>query len=127
MGGGHRPHPFFWIFLLALVLGALAALTAGSRSPSWSLESNTVYRVEVGTVVGGLIYLLAIGGWLAWQGRTFKRVGIPGGPEVEAPSDALNATATQFGDFKKQAEERFSALETATKDLNERVEKLEAG
>lgn len=128
--GKRSPHPFFWAFLSVVVVGVLGASLAADDKPVWALRSGWVYRAEVGLALAAAVYLLVVAGWLAWNGRTFRRIELPGGTAVEAPpldqaANGVDEVAKEFDDYRTKNDELVKRLDTALGKLNERVERLE--
>jgi hypothetical protein len=124
------PHPFFWAFLTVVVAGVLGASLAADDEPVWALHSAWVYRAEVGLALAAAVYVLVIAGWLAWSGRTFRRLELPGGTAFEAPpldqaANGVDEVAREFDDYRAQNDELVKRLGSALDKLNERVERLE--
>jgi hypothetical protein len=114
-----RPHPFLWVYALALALGALAAALAPGRAPAVALHWNPIYRLEIGAVVVAAVYLVGVGGWMAWHGRAFRRLELPGGAAIERDAEELDAAATHFDTFTESTVERLDALQDAVERLSE--------
>jgi hypothetical protein len=128
--GKRSPHPFFWAFVTVAVVGLLGASLAADHEPSWALRSGWVYRAEVGLAVAGAVYVLALAGWLAWSGRTFRRLELPGGTALEAPpldqaANGVDEVAREFDAYRAKNDELVKRLGGALDKLNERVERLE--
>jgi hypothetical protein len=122
-----RPHRFFWATLAAIAAGALAAVAAGSASPTITFDSNIVYRALVGLVVGGIVYIAVVALWNAWHGRALP-IGLPGGGSVDpkgTPLDAvppqLESVADDIDAYEKKTDRRFEQLEEAIAELDERT------
>ena len=124
------PHSFFWAFLAVVVVAVLGASLAADEEPAWALRSGWVYRAEVGLALAGAVYVLLVAGWLAWSGRTFRRIELPGGPAIEAPpldqaASGVDEVAKEFDDYRVKNDELVKRLGSALDKLNERVERLE--
>jgi len=130
--GKRNPHPFFWAFLTVAVVAVLGSSLAADDEPAWALRSGWVYRAEVGIALAAAVYLLVVAGWLAWNGRTFRRIELPGGSAIEAPplnqaANGVDEVAKEFDDYRTKNDELVRRLESALDKLNERVERLEGG
>lgn len=128
--GKRSPHSFFWAFLAVVVVAVLGASLAADDEPVWALRSGWVYRAEVGLALAAAVYLLVVAGWLAWNGRTFRRIELPGGSAIEAPpldqaASGVDDVASEFDDYRKKNDELVRRLDSALDKLNERVERLE--
>jgi len=121
------PHPFAWILAAALVLAIVAAALAPDRAPAVALYWNPIYRAEIALVVLALAYLLAVAGWMAFNGQAFRRIELPGGTVLERDASELDAAATEFDGFQESVAERLDAMEVSLEDLIERVSRIEAG
>jgi hypothetical protein len=122
-----RPHPFAWVLLGALALGIVAAALAPDRAPAVALYWNPIYRVEIALVVLALAYLLAVAGWMAWNGEAFRRIELPGGAVLERSAADLDSAATDFDEVLNSAAERLDALEASLADVLDRLDRLEGG
>jgi hypothetical protein len=120
-----RPHPFFAAYLLALAVGVAAAVIAPGRAPAISLYWEPLYRAQVGALVMALVYVLAVGGWMAWNGRAFRRLEVVGAA-IERDAEALDAAANEIGAFTDGATARLDALEEAVERLSARVDERDA-
>jgi hypothetical protein len=121
----HRPHPFFAAYLLALAVGGATAAIAPSRAPAISLYWEPLYRGQVGVLAMALVYVLAVGGWMAWNGKAFRRLEVAGAA-VERDAEALDAAASEIGAFTQGATARLDALEEAVEQLSARVDERDA-
>lgn len=121
-----RPHPFFYAFLVALVLGFVASLFAGSAAPAYALHSNIVYRAEIGGVVLALGYAVSIIGWLAWHGRALR---VELGPATIDPADAtgVDRAASGFEDFRDDVYDQINDLSSVVDALRKDLEGLGNG
>jgi hypothetical protein len=120
-----RPHPFAWILVAALVLAIVAAALAPSRAPAIALYWNPIYRAEIAIVIIALAYLLAVAGWMAWNGEAFRRIELPGGAALERDTQQLDALATSLDEYQEQLAARLDAVEAGLEDIIDRVEALE--
>jgi len=122
-----RPHPFALLLAVASVLALVAAIAAPDRAPAVALYWNPIYRAEIGLVVLALVYLLAVAGWMAWNGEAFRRIELPGGAAIERDFSELDAAASHFDLFTETTGERLDEMEWSLDKLLARVERLEAG
>jgi hypothetical protein len=118
-------HPFFWLLVAGLVPAVLAAAAVQSRNPTYALNSDFVYRAEVGTATYVLFYALALLLWLGYQGRSVN-IQVPGGAGVSTPDPGLNDAADAFEEFQKSTQARLDAHDDALEDLDRRVRIVEA-
>jgi hypothetical protein len=102
-------------------LGLAAAYLAGDAAPSYALDSNLVYRAEVGGIALVVAYLVGVAGWLAWRGRTFR---VELGPLTADPSDStgVDEAASGFEDFRDDVYEQIEDLRTAVDNLRTAIE-----
>ena len=123
-----QAHPLFWV-LLAPVLPALAAAcSVDGGSPTYALESEWVYRLEVALAFYFGLLLVCLTLRLAYFGHTFRRVELPGGPAIEMPDLAgLAAAARGFSQFRHDTEEALAHHEEAIGVLDHRLAALEDG
>lgn len=122
-----RANRFFWPVLLALAPAAAAALGAERREPGYALNSVWVYRLQVALAFFVGTYLLIVTLWLAYQGRSFGKVGVPGGPELDVPDPDLERAAEGFDEFVDEAKGRLDRHDDSLEDLDDRVRRLEGG
>ena len=73
-----------------------------------------------------LAYLLAVAGWMAWNGQAFRRIELPGGAALERDTQELDAAATGFGEFQASTIDRLDVIEATIEQLNARVDDIEA-
>jgi hypothetical protein len=111
-------------------VGVLGSALAADDEPVWALRSGLVYRAEVGLALAAAVYLFVVAGWLAWNGRTFRRIELPGGTAIEAPpldqaANGVDEVAKDFDDYRVKNDELVKRLGSALDKLNERVERLE--
>jgi hypothetical protein len=114
--------PLFWVMLVPVLPALVAAHFAGGGSPTYALESDWVYRLEVALAFyfGLFIFFLTL--YLAYYGHTFKRMELPGGPAVETPDPAtLDSAAEGFEEFKDETEAVLAQHEEALDDLDDRL------
>jgi len=119
------PHPFFWAVSTAVVVGAVAAATAGSASPAFALRSNLVHRIEIGLVPGLVLYAIGLVLWRAWQGEALSRVAGPGGTSVSSAGEPvdrqLDTAADNLQAFQTKTDQRLALLEDAVLELDSRT------
>jgi hypothetical protein len=120
-----RAHPFFWLLIASLVPAVASALAVRSLRPGYALNSEFVYRVEVGLATYVCFYALVLLLWLGYQGRSVN-IHLPGGAGVSSPDPGLNAAADAFEEFQKSATARLDAHDDALEDLDRRVTVVEA-
>lgn len=102
-----RPHPFAWTLLAAVLLAGGAAALAPARAPAVAL------------------YVLAVAGWMAFNGQAFRRIELPGGAALERDATELDGAAAGFGEFRDTIALRLEEIDGAIEDLIERVDGLE--
>jgi hypothetical protein len=120
-----RAHPFFWLLVASLVPAVVSAVAVRSLRPAYALNSEFVYRAEVGLATYVCFYALALLLWLGYQGRSVN-IQLPGGGGVSSPDPGLNDAADAFEDFQKSATARLDAHDDALEDLDRRTSALEA-
>lgn len=120
-----RPHPFFFLVLALLGAGAVIGALAGERAPSFALYSELIYRMEVAAAVLAAGYALGVMLWLAWHGRTLRRVELPIIGALETPEAELDAAATGVRDLAEQTSAALDAHDEAIAELDARVRDLE--
>lgn len=113
--------------MAALVLALVAAALAPDRAPAFALYWNPIYRAEIALAVLALSYLLAVVGWMAWNGQAFRRIELPGGTVIERDTEELDAAAMSLNEYKTSLDARLAAVESALEDLIERVDRIEDG
>lgn len=126
LGWSSRADPFFWLVVLALVPAVVVASLMDAERPSWALRSAAVHRLEVGLAVflGGYVVALALAN--AFRGRTFGRLGLPGGAEFDPRDPALQEASEGAAEFESEARGGLRDLTEAVSLMNDRVSKLEA-
>ena len=122
-----RPHPFLWLFLVALAVAVVAAVLAPGRAPAFALYWNPIYRAEIALVVLAIAYLLAVAGWMAFNGQAFRRIELPGGTALERDTSELDAAATDFAGFQASVTGQLDSVEAAIARLNDRMDRAEGG
>jgi hypothetical protein len=129
--GKRRPHPYFLVYVIALVAGVFAALKTSPTAEAWSLGSPFVNRCEVGIAVGAVVYITLTGGWLAWKGRYLPNLSLPGSggagasQSVDDGAEAVDGAATDFNEFRKDVDRRFKGIENALGNVINRLEVVE--
>jgi hypothetical protein len=114
-------HPFFWLLVAGLVPAVVGALAVHPpRSPGYALNSDLIYRAEVGTATYVLFYALVLLLWLGYQGRSVN-IQLPGGGGVSTPDPGLSDAADAFEEFQKSTKARLDAHDDALEDLDRRV------
>jgi hypothetical protein len=120
-----KPHPFFYLSAGIAVLGLVAALLAASHAPSFALKSVLVYRLEIGAAVIVAGYGLSVMLWLAWHGRTLRRVELPGIGALEAPVADLDAAARDVAALAQSAADRLDGHDADIAELDARLADVE--
>jgi len=132
-GGGGRgsrgPDPFFWAYLAAVAVAIVAAIATPVKRPGYALNSAGVYRAEIGLIFLFLAYLIILGGFLAYQGRSIGTVKLADVLQTDLPDptvqDTLEDAKDAVDEFDETAIQRQDALEEGLEDLLERVARLE--
>ena len=119
-----------WLFLvvLALLLGGVAAaiwVADAGRAPGYALDSNLVYRIEVGAVLVGFAYGILVTLLLAWRGETFTKFNV--GPAGAAAGDNFESAADDLDILRDEVQQLSEEVSSALLALTERLERLEAG
>jgi hypothetical protein len=122
-----RPHGFLWLLAGAFVLAVGAAVLAPDRAPAFALYWNPIYRAEIALVVLAISYLLAVAGWMAFNGQAFRRIELPGGTALERDTSELDAAATDFAGFQASVTGQLDLVEEAIARLNDRLDRAEGG
>jgi hypothetical protein len=110
---------------VGLLPAAIAAASAEGREPGYALNSLWVYRLQVGVAFFVGVYLVVITLWLAYQGRSFGKIGVPGGPELDVPDPNLEQAAEGFDEFVEDATTRLGHHDDSLEDLDDRLRRLE--
>lgn len=131
-------HVFFWLVLVSLVPAAVVGCAVEGRSPTWSLKTVAIYRIEVGLAVYLALYFVALVVCNAYKGQAVGRIHGPGfGMTPKDPDDPLAEASAGAEDFQETTRKNFEdfnqaleALSGAVGDvesrkLGERVVKLE--
>ena len=113
-------HPFFWLVVTGLAPAAVAAAAVPARSPVYALNSDFIYRAEVGSVTYVLFYTLVLLLWLGYQGRSVT-IQLPGGGGVSGPDPGLSDAADAFEEFQRSTKARLDAHDDALEDLDRRL------
>jgi hypothetical protein len=112
------PSLLFPLTLVATVAAAAAGATADPNwAPGYALDSNVVYRFEVGLAVLAALYVVALAVWLAWYGKGFFKLAVgpasaeaPGAEHIEGAASDLEALREDFEEFRREAKEALSTL-----------------
>jgi hypothetical protein len=108
----------------SLVPAVASAAAVHSLRPGYALNSEFVYRAEVGLAIYVCFYALVLLLWLGYQGRSVN-IQLPGGGGVSSPDPGLNDAADAFEEFQKSAAARLDAHDDALEDLDRRVTVVE--
>lgn len=120
-----RPSVLLGFVGLAVLAGIYGFCAAGHNRPGFALDSNLIYRSEVGIAFLAVLYIVGVALWLAWYGKGFFEINIagsglkaPGADEVEEAGDDVSEMATlvdevrmEVGKGLKELDERVKALE----------------
>lgn len=121
------PKALFFVCLLLLVPAMLAGSAADSEPPAVALNSEWVYRAEVGLLIYGLEYLLLLVLWLAYFGKSFGRLSLPSGAGVDVPGGGdLTAAAQQTDTIASEMRASFSKQNEINRALLKRLNDDEA-
>ena len=120
-----------WLFfmVLALFLGGLAAaiwVADSGRTPGYALDSNLIYRIEIGAVLVGFAYAILVTLRLAWRGEMFTKFSV--GPAGAEAGDSFESAADDLDILRDRGAatlRRWSRRRCVA--LAERLERLEAG
>ncbi len=74
-----------------------------------------------------IVYLLAVIGWMAWNGQALRRIELPGGAALERDTEELDSAAAGFDGFSQSVVERLDALDAAMISVNDRIDRIEGG
>ncbi|HEY0343941.1 MAG TPA: hypothetical protein VGC59_04815 [Solirubrobacteraceae bacterium] len=118
-------HPLFWLLVAGLIPATVGAVAVHPRSPGYALNSDFIYRAEVGTATYVLFYALVLLLWLGYQGRSVN-IQLPGGGGVSTPDPGLSDAADAFEEFQKSTKARLDAHDDALEDLDRRVSAADA-
>jgi hypothetical protein len=117
-GNSRRPALLFWIVLFAVAGGASAFATAHDHAPSYALNSNLIYRMEVGLAALAVLYVVGIALWLAWHGKGFFELSVagagikaPGAEDVEEAAGDIEEGGEAFREWRENAEANFEELD----------------
>ena len=102
--------------LAAVLAGAAAAYRADDdKAPGFALQSNLVYRLQIGLATLAALYVIALVLWLAWHGKGFFKLpgGLeaPGGNEIEDAADDLDDMRVRVDEFQSEAVESLEELD----------------
>jgi hypothetical protein len=75
-------------------------------------------------VVLAISYLLAIAGWMAWNGQAFRRIELPGGAALERDTTELDAAALDLDGYLESTSVRLDAVEATLDEMIDRLERL---
>jgi hypothetical protein len=114
-------NPLFWGVLGGMSLGVLAGVLVHGRAPAAALNSELVFRIEVGLIVALVTYWAVGALWLAWHQTLFRRLGFgTAGAEPPERQEAVEQRDEKVEEFMEKTAE---TLENHT----ERLEVLEEG
>ena len=124
-GPRRKPSLLFYLAGLAVVAGGIAAACAsGDKDPGFALQSNLVYRLEIGLATLAVLYVVALILWLAWHGKGFFKLpgGIeaPGGEEIESAANDLDAMRVDLDEFRSEAESSLIDLDARLQAIEDR-------
>jgi hypothetical protein len=119
-----------WLFLtvLALLVGGIAAaiwVADSGRTPGYALDSNLIYRIEIGAVLVGFAYAILVTLRLAWRGETFTKFSV--GPAGAEAGDSFESAAEDLDLLRADVETLTDEVASALIALTERLDRLEAG
>lgn len=108
---------------IALAVGLLAAVpTAGP--PAVALNSEVVFRIEVGAIVFAVLYGLVVAIRLAFWGKTFTKLGTTGA-EIPDVSE-LRKSVKEYAGLENALDQISAQIVAITENLDTRVSRLEA-
>src|SRR5262245_9101627 len=115
--------PLVWLVGAILAAGIAAGLLiADARSPSYALQSEFVYRLEIGAVVVGMLLFALATLRLASYGRTFTAFGAgPVTTGAEDPASAMDAAVVEVARLGDEVQATAAELNARS----ERVASLE--
>jgi hypothetical protein len=108
-------------FAAALASGILAAASSPDITPSYALNSGTLYRIEVAAAVTVMLYVVALIGRLAWYGQAPQRFELAGASMDLAPAQAAGEAASELDAFRSETTEHLQQLDTSVEDLYTRL------
>ena len=119
-----------WLFfiVLALFLGGIAAaiwVADSGRTPGYALDSNLIYRIEIGAVLVGFAYAILVTLRLAWRGEMFTKFSV--GPAGAEAGDSFESAADDLDILRDEVQQLSEVVSSALVALDERLERLEAG
>jgi hypothetical protein len=113
-----------WLVIGIFVVGAaVGVFVADRRSPSYALDSELIYRLEIGAVVAGALLFVLTTIRLASYGRTYTSFGA--GPVTTAAGDPASAVNAAVLDVEEIGV-KVDGLAAEAADLAARVAALEA-
>ena len=114
--------------VLTLFLGGIAAaiwVADSGRTPGYALDSNLIYRIEIGAVLVGFAYAILVTLRLAWRGETFTKFSV--GPAGAEAGDSFESAADDLDILRVEVQQLSAEVSSALVALTERLERLEAG
>jgi hypothetical protein len=122
----HNPALLFWIVLPAVLGGVAAFATAHDQAPSYALDSNLIYRMEVGLATLAVLYVVGVALWLAWHGKGFFELSVagagikaPGAEDVEEAAGDIEEGSEAFREWREQAEANFEELDRRLQEVED--------
>jgi hypothetical protein len=122
----HNPALLFWIVLPAVLGGIAAFSTAHDQAPSYALDSNLIYRMEIGLATLAVLYVVGVALWLAWHGKGFFELSVAGAgikaagaEDVEEAAGEIEESDEAFQEWREQAEETFE-------EMDQRLQQIES-
>jgi hypothetical protein len=130
MSGGkdktHNPALLFWVVLPAFLGGLAAFATAHDQAPSYALNSNLVYRMEIGLATLAVLYVVGVALWLAWHGKGFFELSVagagikaPGAEDVEEAAGDIEEGGEAFREWREQAEATFEEVDQRLQQIED--------
>lgn len=119
-----------WLFLtvLALLFAGIAAaiwVADSGRTPGYALDSNLIYRIEIGAVLVGFAYAILVTLRLAWRGETFTKFSV--GPAGAEAGDSFESAADDLDVLRDEVALLAEEVSSALVALTDRLDRLEAG
>ncbi len=122
----HNPALLFWIVLPAVLGGAAAFATAHDQAPSYALDSNLVYRLEIGLATLAVLYVVGVALWLAWHGKGFFELSVAGAgikatgaEDVEEAAGDIEEGSEAFREWREQAEATFEEMDQRLQQIED--------